>query len=54
MAKTEYPVLFDCGVKRMKGQCLCFVLVVKNDLDLGFLAGKRVFELLGYGEQAFL
>lgn len=54
MAKAEYPSLFNCGVVRMKGQCLCSVLVVKNDLDLAFLVRKPVCELLRYGEQAFL
>ena len=38
----------------MKGQCLYFLLVVKNDVDLAYLARKPVFEFLGYGEQAFL
>ncbi len=54
MAKAEYPILFDCGIVRMKGQCLWFLLVVKNDLDLAFLGRKPVLELLRYGEQAFL
>ena len=53
MAKAEYPTLFDRGILRMKGQRLCFLLVVKNDLDLAFLARKPVLELLWYGEQAF-
>ena len=38
----------------MKGQCFCFLLVVKKDVDLPFLARKPVFELLWYGKQAFL
>lgn len=54
MAKAEYPILFDFGIVRMKGERLCFFLVVKNDLDPAFLARKPVFELLRYGEQAFL
>jgi hypothetical protein len=54
MGKTKYPILFDYGVARVKGQGLCLFLVVKNDLDLAFLARKPVFELLRYGEQAFL
>jgi len=52
MAKAEYPILFDHGVIRMKCQRLYFFLVIKNDMDLAFLAWKPVFEPLRYGEQA--
>jgi hypothetical protein len=54
MGKTKYPILFDYWVVRVKGKGLRLFLVVENGLDLASVARKPVFELLRYGEQAFL
>ena len=54
MAKPKYSIFFNYGVVRVKGKYLYFFLVVKNDLDLAFIAGKPVCEFLGYREQALL
>jgi len=37
----------------MKGQCLCFFLIIKNDLDLAFLAREPVFEPLRMASKPF-
>ena len=52
LGKSEYSILFDYRIVRMKSQCFCVFLVVKNDLDLASLSGKPVFEFLGDRQQA--
>lgn len=54
MPEAKYPVLFNRSVVRVKSYRLAFLLVIKDDLDLTFLARKPVLEFLRYSEQAFV
>lgn len=54
MPNTEYPILLNFGTVGMKGQSLCFLFVIKYDLNLAFRPRKQVSDLLRNGEQTFL
>jgi hypothetical protein len=52
--KTKNPVLLGDTIVRVKHQGRRLLLLVKDNVDLAFLSGKPVPELLRYGEQPLI